>query len=136
MKHSTLHSTIFTLALALLSGCSKNDGNAVNTLADEPLPVRTLAATNAVFERATTVQGTLESVDSAIVSARIPGPLLRVCVDLGDEVVSLAREDLLIEIAQVEGFVTQGSIPECMERLGLTAPQMAQYAEDIWNGKA
>ena len=36
----------------------------------------------------------------------------------------------------IEGFVTQGSIPECMERLGLTAPQMAQYAEDIWNGKA
>ena len=66
-----------TLALALLSGCSKTDGNAAKTLADEPLPVRTLAATNAVFERATTVQGTLESVDSAVVSARIPGPLLR-----------------------------------------------------------
>ena len=36
----------------------------------------------------------------------------------------------------IEGFVTQGSIAECMERLGLTAPQMTQYAEDIWNGKA
>ena len=82
MKHEILS----LLSLALLSGCSKTGGGAAPTLADEPLPVRTLAATNAVFERATTVQGTLESVDSAVVSARIPGPLLRVRVDLGDEV--------------------------------------------------
>ena len=96
MKLSILHSTLLTLALALLSGCSKNDGNAAKTLADEPLPVRTLAATNAVFERATTVQGTLESVDSAVVSARIPGPLLRVRVDLGDKV--KAGETVLFEV--------------------------------------
>ena len=72
------------LSLVLLAGCSKTGGEAARALADEPLPVRTLAATNAVFERATTVQGTLESVESATVAARIPGPLLRVCVDLGD----------------------------------------------------
>ena len=49
-----------------------------------------------MFERATTVQGTLESVDSAVVSARIPGPLLRVCVDLGDAV--KAGETVLFEV--------------------------------------
>ena len=83
------------LFLAVLSGCSKTGGGA-KTLADEPLPVRTLAATNAVFERSTTVQGTLESVDSAVVSARIPGPLLRVCVDVGDPV--KAGETVLFEV--------------------------------------
>lgn len=84
------------LFLAFLSGCSKTGGEAAKTLADEPLPVRTLAATNAVFERSTTVQGTLESVDSAVVSARIPGPLLRVCVDVGDPV--KAGETVLFEV--------------------------------------
>ena len=42
------------------------------------------------------MQGTLESVDSAVVSARIPGPLLRVWVDLGDEV--KAGETVLFEV--------------------------------------
>ena len=92
MKHEILS----LLSLALLSGCSKTGDGAAPTLADEPLPVRTLAATNAVFERATTVQGTLESVDSAVVSARIPGPLLRVRVDLGDKV--KAGETVLFEV--------------------------------------
>ena len=96
MKLFTLHSSLFTLSFALLAGCSPSSVERERTLADEPIPVRTLAATNAVFERATTVQGTLESVDSAIVSARIPGPLLRVCVDLGDEV--KAGETILFEV--------------------------------------
>ena len=83
----------------LLTGCVKQAGEKASTLADEPLPVVTLAATNAVFERATTVQGSLESVDSAIVSARVPGPLLRVCVDLGDVV--KAGETVLFEVDPV-----------------------------------
>ena len=88
--------SILPIFLILLSGCSKTDGNAAKTLADEPLPVRTLAATNAVFERSLSVQGSLEAVDSAVVSARIPGPLLRVCVDLGDE--AKAGETVLFEV--------------------------------------
>ena len=83
----------------LLAGCAKQAATKSPTLADEPLPVVTLAATNAVFERATTVQGSLESVDSAIVSARVPGPLLRVCVDLGDVV--KAGETVLFEVDPV-----------------------------------
>ena len=93
MKLFTLHSSLFAL---LLVGCSRTDREAQPTLADVPLPVRTLAATNAVFERSLSVQGSLEAVDSAVVSARIPGPLLRVCVDLGDEV--KAGETVLFEV--------------------------------------
>ena len=92
----TLHSSLFTVSLALLAGCSKTGGGAAPTLADVALPVRTLAATNAVFERSVSVQGSLESVDSAVVSARIPGPLLRVCVDVGDE--AKAGETVLFEV--------------------------------------
>ena len=87
------------IVLALLVGCGRDDTASTPTLADEPLPVVTLAVTNAVFERATTVQGSLESVDSAIVSARVPGPLLRVCVDLGDVV--KAGETVLFEVDPV-----------------------------------
>ena len=87
------------LSLALLAGCSQSGGEKARTLADDPLPVRTLAVTNAVFERSVSVQGSLESVDSAIVSARIPGPLLRVCVDLGDMV--KAGETTLFEVDPV-----------------------------------
>ena len=96
MKLFTLYSSLLTL---LLVGCAKQSSEKAQTLADEPLPVVTLAATNAVFERATTVQGSLESVDSAIVSARVPGPLLRVCVDLGDVV--KAGETVLFEVDPV-----------------------------------
>ncbi len=96
MKLFTLSSSLFTL---LLVGCVKQSAEKAPTLADEPLPVVTLAVTNAVFERATTVQGSLESVDSAIVSARVPGPLLRVCVDLGDVV--KAGETVLFEVDPV-----------------------------------
>ena len=89
----------FSLLPLLLVGCAKQASEKAQTLADDPLTVVTLAATNAVFERATTVQGSLESVDSAIVSARVPGPLLRVCVDLGDVV--KAGETVLCEVDPV-----------------------------------
>jgi len=85
MKHNSIY-LLPIATLALFVGCTKRGVESASTLADVPLPVRTLSTTNAVFERATTVQGTLESVDSVIVSARIPGPLLDVCVDLGDRV--------------------------------------------------
>ncbi len=89
----------------LATGCAKKDGTAVQTLADEPLPVRTLSVTNAVFERAMTVQGSLESVDSAIVSARIGGPLLEVCVDLGDPVKAGETKLFAVDAATVSNQV-------------------------------
>jgi HlyD family secretion protein len=73
-------------ALALAAGCTKSGGGTAETLADIPLPVVVQAVSNAPFERSLEVQGSLEAVDSAIVSARIPGPLLSVDVDVGDSV--------------------------------------------------
>ncbi|MBR6021725.1 MAG: efflux RND transporter periplasmic adaptor subunit [Kiritimatiellae bacterium] len=83
----------------LLAGCGRREAADVPTLAEVALPVVAVAAENGAFERAATVQGTLEAVDSAIVSARVPGPLLRVCVDLGDPV--KAGETVLFEVDPV-----------------------------------
>jgi len=96
MKKTT---AFLPLALALLAaaGCSpRDDAEAPSTLADSPLPVVVQAAAPAPFERAETVQGTLEAVDSAVVSARVPGPLLAVRVDVGDAV--KANETVLFEV--------------------------------------
>ena len=89
----------FSLFALLLAACSGRDAAKAPPLADVPLPVAATAAANAVFERAATVQGSLEPVDSAVVSARVPGPLLRVRVDLGDSV--KAAETVLFEVDPV-----------------------------------
>ena len=74
-------------SLFLAAGCSRSGAaGKAETLADVPLPVLVQEAAEGMFERAVTALGTLESVDAAVVSARIPGPLLRVAVDLGDPV--------------------------------------------------
>ncbi len=90
---------------AMLVGCSRAKVESVSTLADVPLPVRTLSVTNAPFERAMTVQGTLEAVESATVSARIPGPLSEVCVDLGDKVVAGETKLFAVDSATVSNQV-------------------------------
>lgn len=83
MKHTVLLSL---LLFVLAAGCTKTGEKTAETLASIPLPVTVQAAAEAPFERALEVQGTLEAVDSALVSARIPGPLLSVDVDVGDSV--------------------------------------------------
>jgi len=99
MKTTSFLSLPSLLALALLTGCSKSNDEQAQTLADVPLPVEVQAVAAAPFERALVVQGTLESVDSAVVSARVPGPLLRVAVDLGDPVE--AGKTVLFEVDPV-----------------------------------
>ena len=104
MKHDSIY--VLSIAiLALFAGCTKQGAESVSTLADVPLPVRTLSVTNAPFERAMTVQGTLEAVESATVSARIPGPLSEVCVDLGDKVVAGETKLFAVDSATVSNQV-------------------------------
>ena len=104
MKHDSIY--VLSIAiLASLAGCTKRDAESISTLADVALPVRTLSVTNAPFERAMTVQGTLEAVESATVSARIPGPLSEVCVDLGDKVVAGETKLFAVDSATVSNQV-------------------------------
>ena len=104
MKHDSIY--VLSIAMfALFAGCTKQGTESVSTLADVALPVRTLSVTNAPFERAMTVQGTLEAVESATVSARIPGPLSEVCVDLGDKVVAGETKLFAVDSATVSNQV-------------------------------
>ncbi|MGN0844802.1 MAG: efflux RND transporter periplasmic adaptor subunit [Kiritimatiellia bacterium] len=72
--------------LLLSSGCSQENQETTPTLAEMPLAVQVAPVASHTFRRTVTVQGSLESVQSAIVSARVDGPLTTVDVDLGDVV--------------------------------------------------
>ncbi|NLB68760.1 MAG: efflux RND transporter periplasmic adaptor subunit [Lentisphaerae bacterium] len=74
------------LAAMLFSGCGgkKDDDNILKEL--PPISVKTKAAEMCPFESRLSVQGNLEASESVTVSARIPGNLDAVFVDVGDEV--------------------------------------------------
>ena len=73
--------------LFVVAGCSaeKNETKQ-ETLADRVLNVKVAEAKTRTFEELLKVQGSLEAKDSATVAARVSGPLLEVCVDVGDVV--------------------------------------------------
>lgn len=73
--------------LFVVAGCSaeKNETKQ-ETLADRVLNVKVTEAKTRTFEELLKVQGSLEAKDSATVAARVSGPLLEVCVDVGDVV--------------------------------------------------
>ena len=97
---------LLLLLFLSLSACTRQAESPAPTLADTPLPVVVLPAASAPFERSITVQGTLEAVDSATVSARIPGPLLDVCVDLGDRVKAGKTKLFAVDAATASNQVT------------------------------
>ncbi len=85
---TTLRKQITMAAVAVwVAGCGRNETEATSrTLADNVLNIRTRGAEMRVFERRITVQGSLSSDESAMVSARTEGTLDAVFVDLGDRV--------------------------------------------------
>lgn len=85
---NTLRKRITMAAVvALVAGCGKKEMTATpSTLADHVLNIRTQVADPRVFERRITVQGSLSSDESAVVSARTEGTLDGVFVNLGDVV--------------------------------------------------
>ncbi len=97
---SSRHLLLLLPALLLLAGCGRQATTA--DTADAPaalLTVRTHSATNRLFERRLTVQGTLEAKRFASVSARVGGNLDALWVEEGDTVV--AGETRLFQIDPV-----------------------------------
>ncbi len=115
-------------ALLLLAGCAKKEGEDVVTLADHPLPVVVSAATNAPFSRTITVQGSLESVESATVSARIPGPLLTVDADLGDAVKAGKTRLFQVDPVAVENqaAIAREAVATAKARVAVAEAQVAK----------
>lgn len=82
MKNSVLLACVVTVV-----GCSgEKQTENPETIADRVLTVKVVDAAEQTFEEQLRVQGSVEAKDSATVSARVAGPLLEVCVDVGDVV--------------------------------------------------
>lgn len=105
MKNSGILFLWAAVSALAVSGCGgkgggAEDGGAAKTLADNPVRVRVETVGKKIFERRMNVQGSLESYESAVVSARVGGPLTDVCVDVGDKVKK--GETVLFKVDTVE----------------------------------
>ena len=88
-QNLSLPSNVAFLPLSLLLiGCGKapTDGNGKESKPAATLNVRTHTATNRLFERRLTLQGTLEAKRFVNVAARVGGNLDTLWVDEGDSV--------------------------------------------------
>lgn len=105
MKTNTLNTSFILLALlaSVLTGCGRNSAGKAGEDKEKAgaiaIPVRTQSATNRVFERRLTVQGTLEAKRFANVAARVGGNLDTIWVREGDAVT--AGETRLFQIDPV-----------------------------------
>lgn len=73
-------------ALAVVGCSGDKNTEKQETLADRMLNVKVAEAASRSFEEQLKVQGSFQAKDSATVSSRVAGPLLEVCVDIGDVV--------------------------------------------------
>ncbi len=92
-------------ALALVGCSSENQVEKQETIADRVLNVKVEEAVEINFEEQLKVQGSAEATDSATVSARVAGPLLEVCVDVGDAVEKDKTVLFKVDAAELENRV-------------------------------
>ncbi len=79
-----MKNSIYLICALAIVGCSgEKKIEKQETLADRVLNVKVAEVTMRTFEERLKVQGSIEAKDSATVAARVAGPLLEVCVDLG-----------------------------------------------------
>ena len=74
------------LALTTIGCSSRKEASSASATPETALNVRVITATNRIFERRLTVQGTLEAKRFANVAARVPGNLDALWVEAGDPV--------------------------------------------------
>jgi RND family efflux transporter MFP subunit len=83
------------------------------TAANEPRPVHTAQVSEIPMERAVTVAGTLAAQDQATVSAKVPGRVETISVDLGSVVrkgqmiAQLEQQDYKLRLQQAEAALAQ-----------------------------
>lgn len=135
---NTIHikrAVIVTLLALSFAGCGNKDKPAAATdaAAARVLAVRTQVATNRVFERRLTVQGTLEAKHFASVAARVVGNLDAVWVDEGDAV--KAGETRLFQIDPV-GLSNALSIAEQALDVARAGLKVAQAGADKTRAEA
>ena len=129
MKTPALNTSFLLMPLiaAILTGCGRNSASGTNTDQEAAnviaLPVRTQAATNRVFERRLTVQGTLEAKRFANVAARVGGNLDAIWVYEGDAVTAGETRLFQIDPVGLSNAVTVAEQDLAIARAGLAVAQ-------------
>lgn len=106
------------LLLLLMSSASCKSGYPVSARnnageAREPRAVKTARASDIAMERTVTVTGTLAAYDQATVSAKVPGRLKSIAVDLGSVVkqgqmiAQIEQQDYQLRLQQAEAALAQ-----------------------------
>lgn len=106
-----LFSAIVLLSVACKSGYPVSARNASNV---EPRQVKIVPVSEISMERTVTVTGTLAAYDQATVSAKVPGRLGTISVDLGSVVrqgqivAQIEKQDYQLRLQQAEAALAQG----------------------------
>lgn len=108
------------VSLSCKSGYPVSARNSASEAA-EPRPVRVARASEILMERTVTVTGTLAAYDQATVSAKVPGRLGSILVDLGtvvkqgQKIAQIEPQDYQLRLQQAEAGLSQARA-----RVGLT----------------
>jgi len=120
---------LFLLSLTLIAaaGCGKGKpAAAADPAAANAITVRAVAATNRVFERRLTVQGTLEAKTFANVAARVAGNLDAIWVDEGDRVTAGETRLFQIDPVALSNAVTAAEQNLDVARAGLAVARASR----------
>jgi RND family efflux transporter MFP subunit len=114
-KRKVLSAAAFLLLLAFFCASCKSGYpvSAKNSPNVEPRQVKTVAVAQVTMERTVTVTGTLAAYDQATVSAKVPGRLGTISVDLGSvvkqgqTVAQIEKQDYQLRLQQAEAALAQ-----------------------------
>jgi RND family efflux transporter MFP subunit len=109
-----------------VAGCSRDQekAEAASKPAAEPISVQTVAAQNRIVDRTISVTGSLHPDETVSVSSEVPGRLVAVHVDFGQEVrkgqviAELDKRELTLAVERAKA-----SLSQALARLGLAAEQ-------------
>src|SRR5919198_2604055 len=92
----------------VLAGCKREANNHSTQQRPEATPVKVVTVTNASWDRAVSIIGTLYPKDEATVAAQVEGTVERTLVDFGDRV-KLDQDLAFIDTAAYEAQLEQTS---------------------------
>lgn len=97
------------LAFALLAGCSRKQETVKAAKTPDPIAVRTSVAESRTVERTLAATGSLLPDETVVVTAEVPGRLLRINYDFGqpvkkgDVVAELDKQELGLQLERARG---------------------------------
>src|SRR4051794_7053136 len=122
----TIASTLLCISLLGIVGCGRHEpaAQAATTKAAEAVPVQTVAAQSRLLERSLSVTGSLNPDETVSVSSEVPGRVLNVYADFGQNVrkgqiiAELDKQELNLAVER-----SKASLAQALARLGLDPEQ-------------